>query len=422
MASPTTLVPARSASEAPARQSAEFGDPRAGLGGELLEIWLPPLLLLISWTVGWLASWTWMTSSWLTAEDIRWALLPTMALLVLRVVLERTLRRTGMDSPTLIGLYSLHVALTAIALLLNPMTCIYAFTGYIDSGRFVGGARSRAVVVSTALLCAVGQVGGLRVVVEQPWFFLGLAVVNLVIATGMMYLAEERERVLAQREAALAEILRVQQENARLQDELLSGARRAGADEERARLSREIHDTVAQGLVGVIRQLEAVSPGIDADSRQRITLAEEAARDSLLEARRAVEALGPHQLRDADLVDALAALVARWARSHRVVATFDADDAPRGGAHAETVLRIAQESLANISRHAAASTVTATLAMDGSEQLLRITDDGIGFDPERVRRGHGLSNMHDRLRDVEGRLEVHSAPGQGATIVARVPR
>ncbi|MFC5319472.1 sensor histidine kinase [Brachybacterium alimentarium] len=400
------------------------GAPRGPTGGTssrpldpMLGVWMPPVLLLVAWAVGWIGA-----QSWLLPEHVLWALVPTTLLLGLRAVMETVLRRTGQDSTALRALYSVHVALVAIGLLLNPLTCIYAFVGYLDSARFLDGARARAVVVATALLCAVGQVGGIRVVRAETGLFVGLAVVNLLLAAGMLFLAAERERVLAQREHALIEVGRVNAENAELHDELIAGARRAGADEERTRLSREIHDTVAQGLIGVIRQLEAVGPDIDAESRHRVTVAEEAARDCLLEARRAVEALGPHQLHDTDVVDALSGLVARWTRTHRVVATFDADEATRDGPHGDVLVRIAQEALANVARHAGATTVTVTLAGDEHESLLRISDDGAGFEADHAPRGHGLANMADRARRAGGSLRVLSAPGQGCTVTASVPR
>lgn len=391
--------------------------PEQGPLGEALEVWMPPALLLVSWSVGWIASRTWMAG-----DLILWALGPTLLILLLRPALEKIRRGTGPGSRPLELLYALHLVLVAVAIVLNPMSCIYAFVGYLDSGRFLSGARARAVVVATALLSAVGQVGGIGVVAAETWFFVGLAAVNLLIALGMMHLAGERERILDEREQALAENDRIHRENLRLHEQLMAGARRAGAGEERDRLSREIHDTVAQGLVGVIRQLEAVGPVEDAPSRQRLEIAEEAARDCLLEARRAVEALGPHQLHDADLVEALSALVARWARTHRVVATLDADDAPREARHGDVLVRVAQEALANVARHAGARTVTATLSVEERMVLLCIADDGRGVDLDAVERGHGLANMSERTRRVDGDLEVTSAVGRGTTVTARVPR
>ena len=382
-----------------------------------IEVWIPPVLLVVAWVVGAVAA-----RSWLPADHVAWALLPSALLLVLRGALEARLRVRGPGERVLEALYGLHLVLLAVATALNPLTCIYTFTGYIDSSRFLTGARARAVVVATALLCAVGQVGGLPTVRSQPWFFVGLAAVNLLIALGMMHLAEEREQILERQRRALAENARMQAENERLQEQLVAGARRAGADEERARLSREIHDTVAQGLVGVIRQLEAVGAGIGAEEGERVRRAEDAARDCLVEARRAVDALSPHQLDGAGTREALGGIVARWARTHRVVATFDADDAPEEVVHGPVMLRIAQEALANVARHAGAGTVAVVLAGTEDGQVLRVHDDGRGFSPQGTAAGHGLQNRRERLREVGGTLTVDSAPGEGCTISAEVPR
>lgn len=384
--------------------------------GERLVVLIPPVLLLLSTTLGVV-----LPRESFVPHDGLWALLPSAVLLALRPVLERVLAATSPDHPALRVLYALHLATLAVGVALNPYLCVYAFVGYIDGERFLTGARVRAVLVLTALISAAGQSGGLVVILSVPWLYAILAAVNLLLAGGMSRLAAERDMVLDAREQALAELSRSQRENARLHEELMERARLAGVEQERGRLSREIHDTVAQGLVGVIRQLEAVGPDIDEASRHRVSIAEETARDALLEARRAVEALSPHQLGGGDLPEALGALVARWARAHRIVATVDADDADPDGAHAEVLLRIAQEALANVARHSRAENVALTLSTRGGEQLLRIEDDGVGTDLAAVSRGHGLENMAARARAVGGELQLASRPGHGLVITARVP-
>lgn len=377
---------------------------------------IPPVLLLLSTVLGLVLP---RESS--VPHDGLWALLPSTVLLALRPVLERALAATAPDHPLLRLLYALHMATLAVGVALNPYLCVYAFVGYIDGERFLDGVRIHVVMVLTALISAAGQSGGLVVIVAAPWLYAILAVVNLLLAGGMSRLASERAIVLDAREQALEELARSQRENARLHEELMERARLAGVEEERGRLSREIHDTVAQGLVGVIRQLEAVGPDIDEASRHRVEIAEETARDALLEARRAVEALSPHQLGEGDLPGALGVLVARWARAHRIVATVDADGAAANGPHAEVLLRIAQEALANVARHSGAGTVSLTLGDRDGQRLLRIEDDGVGADLEAVSHGHGLDNMAARARAVGGELRVDSRPGQGLVITARVP-
>jgi signal transduction histidine kinase len=384
--------------------------------GDRLVIVIPPVLLTLSTLLGIL-----VPREAVVPHDGLWALLPAAVLLVMRPVLERALTATGPDSRVLRGLYALHLLTLVAGVVLNPYLCIYAFVGYLDGERLLAGARTHLILVLTALISAGGQAGGLLVILHAPWLYVLLAAVNLLLAGAMSRVSRERGVVLDARERALEELARSQRENARLHEELLERARLSGVEQERTRLSREIHDTVAQGLVGVIRQLEAVGPDIDEDSRRRVSTAEETARDALLEARRAVEALSPHQLGVDDLPDALGVLVARWARAHRIVATVDADEADPHGPHAEVLLRIAQEALANVARHARAGSVALTLSGGEGQQLLRIVDDGVGADLASVSRGHGLGNMRARARAVGGELTVVSRPGHGLAVTARVP-
>ena len=477
------------APEAPEALEAAEAPPPASTGGRvaaaLIGMLVPPALALISTGLGWamVGEMTTTTRMWPATA----VMLVTMAL---RLVLERVAARSGTGSTTIVVLYAGHLALVAVSVGLNPLACIYAFVGYLDADRYLDGRLLYPLVVVTATLCAIGQTGGYHVVALAPLLFVGLAAVNLFMATAMVYLSIVREREMAERERTLAALEQANRKNSALQEELLARARESGISQERGRLSREIHDTVAQGLVGVIRQLETVggelategpareepareepgraepgregpapgggaarqepgreepAPGGGADRRmssdavrgdepaafaggdgsevrRRIAIAEEAARDCLVEARRAVEALAPQQLTDAGTAEGLGELVARWARTHRIVATFDADDAPCHGAHAAVLVRIAQEALANVSRHSGASTVTVTLSGSDEEQSLQVSDDGHGFDAETISRGHGLANMEQRVRDVGGRLHVSSHQGVGTTVIATVPR
>lgn len=393
--------------------------PEEDLGpvGALLVRWIPPALLLVSCGLGWLAA-----GHWLDRGQVQWSLPVVVAILAVRVTLEAVLGHARSGCWPLVVLYLLHLMLVALAIVLNPLICIYAFVGYLDASRYLRGPAAPVVVALTAVLSAVGQVGGVQVAFTQPWYFVGLAAVNLLLAGAMTALVIERERILAQRESAVHEIGRVNQENAQLHEQLMRSARMAGMDEERSRLSREIHDTVAQDLVGVIRQLESVTESLHGDSRMKVAAAEQSARNCLLDARRAVDALGPHQLQDAEVPEALAHVVAGWARIHRVVTTFDGDQAPHGGRNSDVLVRIAQESLANIARHAYASTVQVVLTGTAHTHTLRIVDDGRGFDRRELDPGHGLANMVERAGRVGGELKVTSRPGHGCAVTATVPR
>lgn len=382
---------------------------------------VPPLLGAISTALGWIIIGH-LPGTAQMGRAMVWATAVMVVILAWRLVLEAVLARSRPGSALVVSLYTVHVALTITVIAFNPLACIYAFVGYLDSYRFVAGRQLYALIPTTALLMAVGQAGGFDMVVGAPLLFAGIAAVNLFLAMLMLYLSLVRERETAEREQTLAALQQATSRNQALQEELLRQARESGVDEERARLSREIHDTVAQGLVGVIRQLETVGGDLEAEARRRVAIAEEAARDCLVEARRAVEALAPQQLTEAGTAHGLGELVARWARTHRIVATFDADEAPCHGAHAAVLIRVAQEALANVSRHSGAGTVTVTLSGSENEQSLQVTDDGRGFDAETVTRGHGLANMAQRVEAVGGRLRVSSHEDAGTTVIATVPR
>ncbi|MFX4272484.1 sensor histidine kinase [Propionibacteriaceae bacterium Y1685] len=386
------------------------------LFGALVTKWLPPALLVVSWLLGWA-----LVGPLLKADPVLWALLPSALLLVMRLVLELILRRVEAGSPVLTLWFGVHTVLLVWAIWLNPFTCIYAFVGYIDRDRTLRGPASAMALVVTALCMAFGQAGGPAGVIAAPLLYLGLATVNLILAAAMAHFSLTRERQVQAREEAVEALTAAHEENAALQARLVEQARTAGVTEERARLSREIHDTVAQGLVGVIQQLEALPDDLDDTTRTRVMMAETAARECLLEARRAVQALAPYQLSDTTVVDAISTLAADWARTHKVVIEFDADEAPVDIDHGPELLRVAQESLTNVARHARASKVSMTLHGTADQVVFTITDDGVGLDPTKITSGHGLSGMVERLAAVRGRLDVRSTPGHGCTIAAFLP-
>ena len=147
-------------------------------------------------------------------------------------------------------------------------------------------------------------------------------------------------------------------------------------------MAREIHDTLAQGLTGIITQLEAAQQtASDAERERRIGNAKRLARDSLAEARRSVQALRPQALEDSRLPDALAEEVARWTATSGVPAEVKTTGDPRA-LHPEvevTLLRVAQEALANVAKHAAAAHAWVTLSYMEDVVTLDVRDDGSGF-------------------------------------------
>lgn len=347
---------------------------------------------------------------------------PIVVLLVLRVCMELVHQRAQEGSRVATALYLVHGLTLLAGVTLNPFLCVYAFLGFLDVERFLPRRVVFAGIIGTALLCAFGQAGAVAGVTTSPLVFVTLLLVNVGLAGAMTWFAQLREEHADERERVAAELAEAHRENLALHELLLGQARSAGVAQERARLSREIHDTVAQGLVGVIRQLEALPGDLGQSARPGIERAEHAARDCLSEARRAVRALAPHQLAKDDLTSALRGLIERWAASQVTPAELVVVGAPVAGDGDDVVLRVTQESLANVARHARASSVTVTLSWLPDTLLLDVADDGVGFDPDTIVRGRGLSGMKERLAEVGGHLIVESEPGHGTTIAAKVPR
>jgi signal transduction histidine kinase len=233
---------------------------------------------------------------------------------------------------------------------------------------------------------------------------------------------------LAQANQRLEEMMA---ENTGLQAQLLTQAREAGAGDERQRMAREIHDTLAQGLTGIITQLEAAQQTAhDAERERRIDNAKRLARDSLAEARRSVQALRPQALEDSRLPDALAEEAARWTATSGVPAEVRTTGEPRA-LHPEvevTVLRVEQEALANVAKHAAASHAWVTLSYMEDVVTLDVRDDGTGFAQAGAGNeqgngggGFGLIAMRQRINRLAGQLEIESEPGAGTAVSASLP-
>lgn len=202
-------------------------------------------------------------------------------------------------------------------------------------------------------------------------------------------------------------------------------------EQERSRLAREIHDTLAQGFAGIVTQLQAAEQAPDEASRTRHTDAAIAlARDGLAEARRSVKALRPAALDAMRLPEAVGQLARTWTERTGIPCDVSASgDATALPTDVEVaLLRTAQEALANVERHAGARRVRLTLRTDATGTRLEVRDDGRGFDPEArsVERssddgGYGLVAMRERIESVAGGLIVESRPGHGTAIRAEVP-
>ncbi len=245
---------------------------------------------------------------------------------------------------------------------------------------------------------------------------------------GVMNVASADWRELAEEDLRLLYTIGYQMGIAVERARLSERARRLATVEERNRLAREIHDTLAQGLAAIVLHLESADALLEANptrAQAGLRRALELTRANLDEARRSVVGLRARPLQDQTLPAAIGALVGAFSEEHGVhVGWRHAGPAERLPAHVElAVYRIAQEALANIARHAQASRARVELDITDSELRLRVSDNGVGFDPaQECEPGHfGLVGMTERAHLLGGALDIASAPGRGTRLTIRVP-
>ena len=315
---------------------------------------------------------------------------------------------------------------------------IYTITGFIHAF-LMPAALSFVGIAATSILIntlpgegwptnAADWAGVIVLVVVQTFAIGSFA----FMGTKMAEQSQARRQTVLDLEGALAE-------NAALHVQLLTQAREAGAMDERQRMAAEIHDTLSQGLIGIITQLEAAGEAAagSPDHDRHVRNAAQMARESLAEARRSVQALGPQPLEGRSLPDALGDVAARWSALNGVPAQVltTGDAVPLHPEVEGTLLRAAQEALANVAKHAEASRVGLTLSYMGDVVSLDVRDDGVGFVPDgravptngdrgpgdAEGGGYGLVGMRQRIARVAGTVVVESEPGRGTAVSASVP-
>ncbi len=212
---------------------------------------------------------------------------------------------------------------------------------------------------------------------------------------------------------------------ARLSKEAKSRAAEAATLEERNRIAREIHDTLAQSFTGVLMQIEAVDQLRVSNQYQRMDIhlqnAAMIARNGLAEARRSVKALRPSELESGSLNDALK-LVGRLAEQQSGVSVVVQCNASAAfqPAYAAEILRIVQEAITNAIKHARATLITVSCRNERANSLFFIVDNGVGFKPEQKTEGFGLVGMRERAAKIGGQLRVNSG-SDGTSIYLTIP-
>ena len=197
--------------------------------------------------------------------------------------------------------------------------------------------------------------------------------------------------------------------------------------EERSRMARDVHDTLAQGFTGIVLNLEAAeeeAENLSEEVRHRIRRARDVARQSLEEVRRSILALSSSLPVRGDLANSLREFVARYSSSTKTCVSFSVQGTPRhlDPAIEENLLRIAQQATDNALQQARASSIRIELAFDETTVQLTITDDGQGFDVNKAARGSGLTGMRERAKEIGGKFELKSKPGKGTRVAVKIPR
>ncbi|GIJ58619.1 sensor histidine kinase [Virgisporangium aurantiacum] len=302
------------------------------------------------------------------------------------------------------------VPLTVAVFALDPVGSIMLFMLYPHVWALLPMRRAVAATV-------VALVATAAVTTAEAGFSPEIAVmvlVGLVVAlalgvwiTRIIEQSRQRAQLVADLAATRAELAEV--------------SRRAGAMAERERLAHDVHDTLAQGFTSVLLLLQAAESEADLDAaRHHICRAQTTARENLAEARALIADLAPPALHGGSLPDALAQLVERLSGDLGVRPSLAVRGDPRvlPAEHDVVLLRVAQEALANVRKHADASRVDVSLRYDAASVVLRVTDDGRGFDLSAVTGGFGLSGMRARVEQVGGGFTVRSASADGTTVEA----
>ncbi len=257
-----------------------------------------------------------------------------------------------------------------------------------------------------------------------------LVVVPLQVSlAGVGYLVIRQEQVAGQRQIEMLEVVGGQLALALRNAQLFADTREMATLNERNRIAREIHDTLAQGLTGILVQLQAADGWLEREpsrARRAVDHAIDLARSSLQEARRSVWDLRPKALQQTDLAAAIREELARAQAHSRVGTSINVHSLVDIQLSAEVevaAFRIAQEAIANALHHGRPSEIAVEMSQEGQTLCLQVSDDGGGFDPAAPRRrgAFGITSMRERAVACGGELQVISRAGGGTRVVLRVP-
>ncbi|MFG2006353.1 sensor histidine kinase [Spirillospora sp. NPDC048911] len=307
-------------------------------------------------------------------------------------------------------LYALIVGLGALSFLRTGGAALFIVS--IPHFWIFAGTARRSILLSGA--AALSTVAGGILRNGDP--LTGNAIVTVVAYVASVVLGLSMLRIIKRSEDR-ARVLSAELETA--QRELLESHQRQGAVLERERLAREIHDTLAQGFASIVVLAEAARSATDPElaTRQLLSI-EQTARENLAEARVLVGSAPQSGI--ASIARTLRRTLDRFAEDTNVTVTADLPDVDCDQQTRIALLRCTQESLANVRKHAAATTIGVVLMRHPHAIELEITDDGRGFIVADS-QGFGLDGMRKRLAELGGELTVTSSPGDGTRVLAMIP-
>ena len=388
-------------------------------GVDRVFFWLPYPTLAVSAVLAWFG---------LPASDDRTVtmVLTVAAALWTAVTFSRFGAPTQQRQRTLYVYFAGFLIIAALMMFHTPVFVIYTITGFLHAAllrpwavAFAGLAATSLIVYSSIVYPGGGPV---------EWaIYIAIVVIQTAAVGFGVYGGERMMGVARERRIALEQLEASRIENEWLHQQLVAQAREAGVHDERERLAGEIHDTIAQGLTGVITQIEAANQTWNDEeaARSHLANASSIARDSLEDARRSVQALRPSPLEDQRLPEAVAAAAQKWTNLTQIpVSVHIAGDPIHVPTEIEvTMLRAAQEGLANVRKHADASRVDMTLSFMGDSVTLDLRDDGVGFDTTAALsdESYGLTAMKQRVDALDGDVEVESRPGEGCVLHVWIP-
>jgi signal transduction histidine kinase len=241
---------------------------------------------------------------------------------------------------------------------------------------------------------------------------LGLLIISTIIGafiSSIIIQSTDRQRLIDDLTRSRANLMRVEREAGRLT--------------ERQRLARDIHDTLAQHFTSVIMHLSAAKHSNPESVQSEVQQAEDAAREGLTEIRRIVLDMQPEQIEKASLIEAVEELAARWSAENRVQVKMNVTGTPHSlPSSAETaLLRISQEAMHNINKHAQAKNVNITFSFMEDLFVMDIADDGLGFEVSKIKNGFGMKTMRNRAEELGGTLTIESEQGIGTAIAVSIP-